>query len=74
MSKIYCYNEPIFQGGALIGNDIIEVTEDDIINLYWNFWSGKMISKYGEGHELISRENCIEDFIVVNWAWEKKDE
>lgn len=74
MSKIYCYNEPIHQGGALIGNEVLEVTEEDIINLYWAFWSGKMIKKYGEGHELITKENCIQDFLVVNWAWEKKDE
>lgn len=74
MSKIYCYNEPIFQGGALIGNDLIEITEEGIIDLYWKFWSGKMIKKYGEGHELITKENCIDDFLMVNWAWEKSNE
>lgn len=74
MSKIYCYNEPIFQGGALIGNDIVEITEEGIIDLYWKFWSGKMVKKYGEGHELITKENCIDDFLMVNWAWEKSNE
>ena len=33
-----------------------------------------MIAKFGEGHEYITEENCIYDWIVVNWAWEKKDE
>lgn len=31
-----------------------------------------MADKYGEGHELITRENCIEDWVALNWAWEKK--
>ncbi len=72
MSKIYCYNEPTIQGGAFVGNDVIELTEENIIELYWEFWKGKMIKKYGEGHELITKENCIKDWVIVNWAWEKK--
>jgi len=72
VSKIYCYNEPIFHGNALVGNDLIERTEDQIIYEYWNHWSSRMADKYGEGHELITRENCIEDWVALNWAWEKK--
>jgi hypothetical protein len=33
-----------------------------------------MEDHYGEGHELITKENCIEDWVVVNWAWEKKED
>ena len=29
-----------------------------------------MEKKYGIGHELITKENCIEDWKAVNWAWE----
>lgn len=71
MTKIYFYNEPIFQGDAIMGNEVIEMSEQDILNKYWSHWSSLMIRKYGEGHELITEENCIEDFIAVNWAWEK---
>ncbi len=71
MSKIYCYNEPVFHGDALVGNDLIERTEDQIISEYWDHWSSRMADKYGKGHELITRENCIEDWIALNWAWEK---
>jgi hypothetical protein len=74
VSKIYCYNEPIFQGGALIGNDVIEKTEQQILDEYWGLWNVRMVAKFGESHELITKENCIEDWVVVNWAWEKKDE
>lgn len=51
-----------------------DITEDEILDDYWNFWSDKMIKKYGYGHELITKENCIHDWLVTNWAWEKKDE
>lgn len=71
MTKIYCYNEPIFQGDAIVGNEVIELSEQDILSRYWNHWSSLMTCKYGEGHELITEENCIEDFLVINWAWEK---
>jgi hypothetical protein len=74
MSKIYAYNEPIFQGGAIIGNEVIEKTEQQILDDYWDYWNARMVAKFGEGHEYITEEECIYDWIVVNWAWEKKDE
>jgi hypothetical protein len=74
MSKIYIYNEPIFHGDAFVGDEVIEITEQQILDVYWENWNKLMIAKYGEGHELITKENCIYDWIVVNWAWEKKDE
>ena len=41
-------------------------TEQDIIDEYWEVWSSKMIQR----HKLlmVTRENCIDDWIVVNWA------
>lgn len=45
-------------------------TEDDIIQEFWPYWYDKMVAKYGEGHELITREKCIEDWVAVNWAVE----
>ena len=68
--KTYRYNEYSEESNH---NLVIEMTEKDILNEYWEFWSRKMIEKYGEGHELITEENCIDDWVVVNWAWEKKD-
>jgi hypothetical protein len=29
-----------------------------------------MIARFGEGSELINFKNCINDYCVVNWAWE----
>lgn len=53
------------------GNVVIEKTEQQILDEYWDYWSGRMIEKFGTGDERITQENCIDDFVVVNWAWKK---
>lgn len=53
-------------------NLVVEMTEEEIIKDYWPVWSKKMEQKFGPGHELITKENCIEDWVIVNWAWEVK--
>lgn len=29
---------------------------------------------FGEEHELFTEQNCIDDWVTIHWAWEKKDE
>lgn len=50
----------------------VEYTEDQILEEYWEYWEKKMIKKYGENHHLINESNCITDWLVTNWAWEKR--
>lgn len=53
------------------GSERTEVySEDKIIEDYWKYWSSKMTSKYGDNNELLTRHNCIEDWVLVNWAIE----
>lgn len=42
------------------------LTEDSIIDQYFEYWSEKMKS-IGKGH-LITKAHCIDDFCVVHWA------
>lgn len=66
--KIYCYSVWDY-----MGNDkVAEITESEILERYWKFWYDKMAKKYDEGHHLITEENCIKDWCVDNWAWEKE--
>lgn len=44
------------------------VTEKEIVDTYFPFWSSKMREAGKE--DLISEQLCIEDFCVINWAWE----
>lgn len=48
------------------------ITDQQILYEYWNYWECKMVQKFGDGDERITHENCIDDWIVVNWAWESK--
>lgn len=41
------------------------LSEQDIIDDYYVWWSTKMILN---GNEDISRERCIEDWCIVHWA------
>lgn len=50
------------------------VSYDDIIfGGYYEYWKGRMVSKYGEDSPLITKENCIEDWVVIHWATEIKE-
>lgn len=73
--KRYTWIEPDFDAD---GNDLGAVTvvlsEQEILDHYWDCWKSAMIAKYGENHELITEQACIEDFVVCHWAVEVKDE
>lgn len=67
--KKYCYNEYVE------GDDkplVVEMTEEEILKDYWPVWSKKMEKKFGPDHELITKENCIKDWVTILWAWEVK--
>ena len=48
------------------------LSEDEIIAEYWDYWSERMIAKYGkeEFEKTWSRQECIEDWITLHWATE----
>lgn len=62
--KTYRYHEPGTHGEEIT----VDITEDQIIAKYWDYWCERMRG-INKGH-LIGRANCIEDFIVVHWAYE----
>jgi len=64
--KVYHYVEP----DEFMNPVDVFVTEEYIIEHYFPYWSEQM-KKVNKEH-LINKENCIEDYIVVNWAEEVK--
>ena len=44
-------------------------SDDDIIKMYYEYWCGRM-KEVGKESE-ISEQNCIEDWVIINWAVEK---
>ena len=65
-NKKYLYNCP----SSLIP---MEINSEQILKEYYPYWEKRMVNKFGRGHELITEENCIEDWCVVHWAWEKSN-
>ena len=41
-------------------------SEDQILKSYFDYWSGKM-KDIGKDH-MISKQRCIEDWIIAHWA------
>ena len=67
--RYYCYNEYSEDPNS---DTIITVSEDDIRKTYYPYWYSKMCEKYGQ--EVVDKEwhfeECINDWIVNNGAWE----
>lgn len=73
--KTWFYNNPVFDDtGNIIDNKVIEISDHEILDDYWDWWSKAMIQKFGANHAYITPEHCIDDWVACNWAWEKKDE
>lgn len=70
--KVYCYNDyEVTEAGEEI-HFVAEITDQQILYDYWDYWSGRMIEKFGDKSDLITHDKCIEDWLVVHWGWEKK--
>ena len=67
--RYFSYNEYDENGGH-----VVTQSEEEIREQYWPYWYGKMCDKFGKEHvdQNYSFEECLEDWIVVNWAWESK--
>lgn len=52
------------------GNHIVEaLTEEAILRDYYPYWHSKMCEKYGpDVAGTYSKEDCLNDWIVSNWA------
>ena len=71
--RYYSYNEAVFDNdGNLVGNEVITMSEEEIRTTYFHYWQQRMNKKFGEDcvKTLYVFEDCLNDWIVVNWAWE----
>lgn len=62
-----------------VGSDMAMVktiTEEGIAQHYWPYWYERMCRKYDKQYvdETYTVEDCIEDWVTINWAWEIADE
>jgi hypothetical protein len=50
-------------------------SEKEIFSKHWEEWSAKMIAKYGQEQfdRGWIRQECIEDWVTLNCAWESSE-
>jgi hypothetical protein len=67
--RIYKYNEYEDQEPTLI-------TEQQIKSEFWPHWYERMCRKFGKSEvdAKFTFEDCLQDWIITNWAWEVKRE
>lgn len=70
--RYFSYNEPHENG---TDNVVVTKSEDEIREEYYSYWYEKMCAKYGKEHvdKKYSFEDCLDNWVVVHWAWEVKE-
>ena len=70
----YYDSDPAKQVIKTLSEVIKTLSEQEILDIYWDWWKEEGIKRWGKEHfELnYSEKDCIEDWVVVNWAWEHK--
>ena len=48
-----------------------EMTEEQILDVWWDYFKTRMDRVFGENYFQTTKEECIEDWVVINWAWPK---
>jgi hypothetical protein len=74
--RYYTYNEydPQNMQADSGGHYTITVSEEDVRRTYWPYWYKLMCAKWGA--EIVDKdysfEDCLTDWVVINWAEEVK--
>lgn len=74
--RYFCYNEYYEDPSTdKLGNYVVTKSEEEIRQEFYPYWYDRMCHKYGKEHvdATYSFEDCLDDWIIVNWAWESKD-
>jgi len=68
--RYFSYNE--YKTDPSVDSYVETISEEDIRRNYYPYWYSRMCKKFGKEHvdAAYSFEDCLEDWVVVNWAWE----
>lgn len=71
--KYYSYNEynPDSPLADETGGYVVTMSEEEILNEYWDYWCKRM-TEIGKDPEVMTFQDCIDDWVVGRWAWESK--
>lgn len=75
--RYFSYNEydPDSPRADAEGEYVETLSEEEIRQQYYPYWYAKMCEKFGKEHVDANYcfEDCLDDWQVVNWAWEVKE-
>jgi hypothetical protein len=73
--RYYRYNEPRNPQNEDFRVETVTLSEQEILDYYWDYWYNAMCKKYGK--EIVDRaysqDHCIRDWKTIHWAWEVED-
>lgn len=70
--RTWAYNEPDWGEDGEDLSTVRTMTDAQVLDFYFEHWKAQM-TRAGK-QDFITEENCIEDWAVVHWAWEVKNE
>lgn len=74
--RYFSYNELDPESQSINGNEgyVVTMSEKEILEQYYPYWYRKMCEKFGQEYvdATYSFEDCLDDWKIVNWAWESK--
>lgn len=68
--RSYSFKEVFHDELGNLIEHITEVTEYDVLDLYWDQWYERKVKEVGEGHHSITKEHCINEWVSMVGAWE----
>jgi len=73
--RYYRYIEPRDPDNNDFSAKTVTISEQEILDYYWDYWYNAMCKKYGK--ETVDRDysqdHCLLDWKTVHWAWEVED-
>lgn len=65
------YYKYLEQGDDGITPVEVRISKQEILDTYYEYWKSQMV-RVGKKDQ-ISEDSCVEDFIVIHWAWKDKN-
>ena len=61
--------DPLMEGCS---NNTVTLSEQEILDSYYPFWYDRLCKNYSKEYvdANFSKEDCIEEWVIIHWAWE----
>jgi len=73
--RYYRYIEPKDPKNKDWSAEIVTLSEQEILDYYWDSWYTNMCKKFGKNavDREYTKNHCLKDWCVIHWAWQVED-